>query len=129
MRPHTRPSGFTLIELLIAVVIVGILASIAFPQFQSTKGKAAGAAMKSDLRNLATAQESYFYDTGSYSSDLTALKVVVSPSVSLAVSAAGISGWSATATHPQADPSSCAVFYGTVAPPAPATTEGVIACQ
>ena len=129
MRPPRPASGFTLIELLIAVVIVGILASIAFPQLQNTRGKAAAATMNSDLHNLVTAEESYFYDTGSYTADLTALKVVASPSVSLAVTAASISGWSATATHPQADPSSCAVFYGTAAPPAPATTEGVIACQ
>ena len=58
MRPHTRRSGFTLIELLITVVIIGILASIASPSFRSTKGRSYIAAMKSDLRNLAIAQES-----------------------------------------------------------------------
>ena len=54
--------GFTLIELLIVVVIIGILAAFAIPKFQSTKGKANAATLKSDLRNLATAQEAYFYD-------------------------------------------------------------------
>ena len=49
--------GFTLIELLIVVVIIGILAAIAIPKFASTKEKAYLASMKSDLRNLATAQE------------------------------------------------------------------------
>lgn len=129
MRSRPSAAGFTLIELLIAVVIIGILASIAIPQFQTTKGKAAAAAMKSDLRNLATAEESYFYDTGSYTTDLAALKVVVSPSVTLSVRAANVSGWSATATHPQAEPGTCAVFYGGATRPSPATIEGVVACE
>jgi len=50
--------GFTLIELLIVVVIIGILAAMAIPKFMNTKGKANFAAMKSDLHNLTTAEES-----------------------------------------------------------------------
>ena len=51
--------GFTLIELLIVVVIIGILAAIAIPKFANSKEKAYIAAMKSDLRNILTAQENY----------------------------------------------------------------------
>jgi prepilin-type N-terminal cleavage/methylation domain-containing protein len=54
--------GFTLIELLIVVVIIGILAAIAVPAFAATKSKAYTASMKTDLRNLVTAQEAYFSD-------------------------------------------------------------------
>jgi prepilin-type N-terminal cleavage/methylation domain-containing protein len=70
--------GFTLIELLVVVVVIGILAVIAIPKFQSTKGKAYFASMRSDLHNLTTAQESFFYLTGKYTTRLDSLSLVPS---------------------------------------------------
>src|SRR5438094_3873610 len=64
--------GFTLIELLIVVVIIGLIAAIAIPKFANTKEKAYLASMKSDLRNLVTAEEAYFADSVKYSATIGA---------------------------------------------------------
>lgn len=99
--------GFTLIELLIVMVVIGILASIAIPKFGSVKEKAYLAAMKSDLRNLATYEETFAADSsGLYfsgtASGSTALQGFVA-SQNVTVTATAVSGppasWSASASH------------------------------
>jgi len=125
---HNR-RGFTLIELLIVVVIIGILAAIAIPKFQSTKGKAYYASMKSDLHNLTTAQESFFYDSAKYTSSLSSLQFRGSKGDSIVIVEATATGWAATATHQMSYPKFCAMFIGTATPVAPATAAGVVACN
>lgn len=126
---NSRRRGFTLIELLIVVVIIGILAAIAVPKFTSTKGKAYAASLKADLRNLATAQEAYFYQWATYSTDSLAMNYRTTNGTQLSIVTATAGGWAAIATHPLSYPLTCALYSGTAAPPSPATSEGVVACQ
>ena len=100
---RSNRKGFTLIELLIVVVIIGILAAIAIPKFANTKEKAYVAAMKSDLRNLATYEESYAADSaGLYFSgtatNTTPLNGFLTSQNATAIGAPNAS-WSATAVH------------------------------
>ncbi len=105
--------GFTLIELLIVVVIIGILAAIAIPKFSSTREKAYFAAMKSDLKNLASQQEVYYADEYSYSASTANLGFAMSEAVNVGI-AATATGWSATATHDAlpASTQGCGIYYG-----------------
>jgi type IV pilus assembly protein PilA len=139
MRNTTR-KGFTLIELLIVVVIIGILAAIAIPKFANTKEKAYLASMKSDLRNMATVEEGYFSDFQTYAtgsaSNLGGVATtsglagfVPSAGVTVAATATGGTGWSATAVHSALTAGrKCAIFIG-VAVVAPATVDGEPKCN
>src|SRR2546430_5985192 len=65
--------GFTLIELLIVVAIIAILAAILIPNFLRARAQSQYAASKGNLKNLATALESYFVDKASYPAAITDL--------------------------------------------------------
>lgn len=73
-REAQEEEGFTLIELLVVVIIIGILAAIAIPVFLNQRRKAWDSAVKSDLRNAATAQETYLTDYDVYATTYTALE-------------------------------------------------------
>ncbi len=124
--------GFTLIELLIVVVIIGILAAIAIPKFSATREKAYFAAMKSDLKNLASQQEIYYSDAYAYSSVMADLAFTNSDGVIVTPTNVSSSGWAASATHAALGTAEgCAIYYGTSTAPTTPTAPsqpGEIAC-
>jgi type IV pilus assembly protein PilA len=124
--------GFTLIELLIVVVIIGLLAAIAIPKFANTKEKAVVASMKSDLRNLASAQESYWVENRTYYNGVIPsglLQFQTSPGVTVTIVTGDDAGWSARATGVPLTNTQCVIFYGTVPPIPPATADAAVACN
>jgi type IV pilus assembly protein PilA len=124
--------GFTLIELLIVVVIIGILAAIAIPKFANTKEKAVVASMKSDLRNLASAQESYWVENRTYYAGVlpgAGIQFNTSSGVTVTIVSATDAGWSARATGLPLTTTQCVIFYGTTPPIPPATADAAVACS
>jgi type IV pilus assembly protein PilA len=123
--------GFTLIELLIVVVIIGLLAAIAIPKFANTKEKAVVTSMRSDLRNLATAQESYWVENRTYYGGVipdAAFLFQPTGGVTIVIVNATDAGWSARATGLPQTTQQCVIFYGVTPPIPPATADAAVAC-
>jgi len=68
-----RCTGFTLIELMIVVVIVAILASVAYPSYREHVLKSKRAVAKQALYTIAARQEQYFMDNKTYANSLATL--------------------------------------------------------
>jgi prepilin-type N-terminal cleavage/methylation domain-containing protein len=130
MRAGNR--GFTLIELLIVVVIIGVLAAIAIPKFANTKEKAVVTALRSDLRNLASVQETYWVQNASYYGgavpNIATFAYQPSQSVTVTIVSATASGWSAQASSPSRTGQTCVIYYGNAPPIPPAMVDGAVAC-
>lgn len=123
-------AGFTLIELLIVVVIIGILAAIAIPKFGATKDKSRLASVRSDVRNLMTSEEAYFFDNNVYA-DFAALQSKTNSTLSVgnsAVISTGSNGYTATVSNPSISTgfTKCSVQIGGGAT---ASVDGVIICS
>ena len=125
---RSQQHGVTLIELVIVVVVIGILAAIAVPSYREYIIRANRTDARAALLALATAQEKYYLQCNSYAGTLNAGAANACPPggslrfpatsergyYGIAVTAADLNGWTATAIpvdgQPQAQDKHCK-FY------------------
>lgn len=69
--------GFTLIELLVVVLIIGILSAVALPQYQKAVNRAKAAEAWTLGKAFVEAEMVYYLETGSATSDLSALDITL----------------------------------------------------
>jgi type IV pilus assembly protein PilE len=97
--------GVTLIELMIVVVVVSILAAVAFPNYREYAARAKRNEARAALLQLATNQERFYLNNNTFSADMTDLGFANDPfttdsgSYVVDVTAASASNFSATATY------------------------------
>jgi type IV pilus assembly protein PilE len=98
-------SGVTLIELMIVVIIVSILAAIAFPNYQEFSARAKRNEAKTALLQIKINQERFYLNNNTFTQDMTQLGFSADPfttdtgSYVVAVTAASPTNFSATATY------------------------------
>ena len=81
--------GFTLIELLVVVLIIGVLAAVALPQYQKAVEKSRAQEAFAVLKSMWQANEVYFMANGTYSPNLESLDVKIPDSDLFNYSVAG----------------------------------------
>ena len=106
MQLRNRMRGITLIELMIVVVIVSILAAVAYPNYQEFTARAKRNEARAALLRLATNQERFYLNNNTFTQDLTALGFSTTPTwtteteyYTVQVTQADATNFSATATY------------------------------
>ena len=118
MRLRRQMHGITLIELMIVVIILSILISIGYPQYQDYTARAKRNEARAALLMIATNQERYYIGNNTFTEDLTQLGFSSSPATTdsgyyrIEITAADASNFSATATylHGGNEASKCVTF-------------------
>ena len=98
--------GINLIELMVVVVVVGILASIAYPNYQEFTARAKRNEARAALLRIATNQERFYINNNTFTDDLTSLGFANTPTAvtetgyyRVEVTSATPSDFTATATY------------------------------
>jgi type IV pilus assembly protein PilE len=76
---YKQMRGVTMIELMIVVIILGILAAVAFPNYRDAAARAKRNEAKAALLKIATNQERFYLNANTYSNNLTELGFPTDP--------------------------------------------------
>lgn len=116
---YRKMRGVTLVELMIVVIVLGILAAVAYPNYRNTADRAKRNEAKAALLQIATNQERFYLNNNTYTTDMTQLGFagagnVVSDSGSYMINVdnADANNFQATATYLNAgaEAGRCATF-------------------
>ncbi len=98
--------GITLIELMIVIVIIGLMASIAYPQYREFAARAKRVEAKAARLQIAQNQERFYLSNNTFTNDMTNLGfsaasnfITKSASYSISVTAANSNDFTAVATY------------------------------
>ena len=79
---YRKMQGVTLMELMIVIMIIGILAAVAYPNYRDYAARAKRNEAKAALLQIATNQERFYLNNNSYSNDMTQLGFASDPFIS-----------------------------------------------
>jgi prepilin-type N-terminal cleavage/methylation domain-containing protein len=134
-----RLAGFTIIELIVAMVLLAAIAAIAISQIYKSRSRVYIAVLQADLKNLATAQETFFVSSdgyfgedgeSEYARSIEQLQFQPSEGVTIKLRS-NQSGWTAQAEHGRLRDAKvgCAIYMGDVPSPyKPSVHEGMVEC-
>lgn len=107
---YRKMRGVTLLELMIVVVIIGILAAIAYPNYRQYAARAKRTEARAALLKIAANQERFYLQNNTYTTDMLQLGFPVgaafitnSNSYSVSVTVADANNFTAVATYQNAD--------------------------
>jgi len=106
MRIRKYTHGMTLMELMIVVVIIGILAAIAYPNYRDAAARAKRNEAKAALLAIATNQERFYLQNNTYTTDLpsvNATAITDSGTYAITIPVANANNFTAVATYLNAD--------------------------
>lgn len=114
--------------LVLALGLSGPAASAQVAPAPDAARRAMAAAVRSDLRNLVTAQEAFFADNVHYTRALDSLRFQPSQGVAVTIELASARGWRGSGRHSAAD-ITCWIFVGDAPKPRPDANEGEPRCE